>query len=256
MTAKVNGVTYEYATTQSGTIPSAGNTIDLPVQATQLGKASNLSANTVTTVKDLPSADTSLTCTNPERMAGGRDAAKDEEFRATITNYNLTLRKGTVAAVEAGAQQVDGVVFATVDESTVASNGYVSVYIGDPDGAGNTALASAVTTELDNWRCAGVQVQVFAAAREEITMVVDITYQAGADTSAIEAGARDAIVAHLDAFAANEHIYPSKVEALVHAVDTLNVLGVVVTPSQTAPTQTYNALRVVSADLTINFTAV
>ena len=62
--------------------------------------------------------------------------------------------------------------------------------MGYPDGAGNAALASTVTTELDNWRCAGVEVQVFAAAREEITMAITITHKAGSDTSAIEAGER------------------------------------------------------------------
>ena len=116
------------------------------VTATETGRASNVDVGVIDTVPSPPAAISDLTVTNGERLAGGAAEESDEDFRARIRRYFTTLRKGTVAALEAGALTVDGVEFATVDESTMATSGWVSVYIGDPEGAGNAALAAAVDT--------------------------------------------------------------------------------------------------------------
>jgi uncharacterized phage protein gp47/JayE len=143
-------------TTSAVSMLAADTFVDLPVQATVTGRATNVAAGKTWQILDTLLADPSATATNPEPLAGGSDAETDEAFRDRIRRVYDALVRGTVSALEVGAMNVPGVAIVTVDESEVESSGWVYVYIGDPDARSNSALAALVAVELINWRAAGI----------------------------------------------------------------------------------------------------
>lgn len=253
--ATVDGLTVVVATDADTTMASAESTVDVLATATVLGRDGNVAAGTLTTILDAIPGDASATVTNAARFAGGEAEETDEALRDRARRYYRSLRRGTVDALRDGAVSVAGVTYATVDESTVppASGGYVSVYVGDPDGSGNTALAAAVAAELEDYRAAGVEVRVFGATREEIDLYLTIRYVTGSDVSALRTAIRASVLAYVDSLDPGETLYESQVEKAAIVSD-LVVDAKQTTPTGDAvPSQAYNALRVQSGDLVLTF---
>ena len=229
-------------------------TISIPVQATTTGRATNAAANTVTTVLDVVLADPSATVTNPEPLAGGSDAESDDAFRDRIRRVYSTLRRGTIAALETGALSVPGIGIVTVDESFVETTGHVKVYVGDPDARSNELLAGLVATELENWRAAGILVDVLGSTREEVGLTLRIAVEAGSDQVAVADACRAAIVAYGDTLAANQVGQTSRVEKACHDASEL-VVGVTVetTVAELTPSAPENAIRFTPETIAITF---
>lgn len=257
--ALVNGVRYQFDTDYEVEMHSSASTVTVTATCTVTGRAGNVAANTIDDIIDTLAGDATATVANAEAAAGGAPEETDAQFRDRIRRYFSTLRKGTVAALEAGALNVAGVSFVTVDESLIHPDdgGYVAVYVGDPDAVGNDALADIVEAELEEWRAAGILVRVFGSDREEIAMAISVTARAGVDTSAMSAAVRAAALGVTNNLAPKQTLYLSKVEAAVHAVSD-DILSVqVTTPSaDTTPTASQNAIRVNDADLEITITEV
>jgi hypothetical protein len=140
------------------------------VTATAGGVAGNVEAANLTRILDGDLFDT-FTVTNAARLVGGAEEQTDDELRAEVRGLNQTLRRGTAAALEVGAKQVQQVKVATVVEEAVA--GVVSLYVADADGNSNAAMVTAVETELMNWRAAGVVVTVTGGSL--VTQDIDLS---------------------------------------------------------------------------------
>jgi uncharacterized phage protein gp47/JayE len=253
----VNGVTVTVETDADAVIDALDAYVDVQATCTETGTGGNVDEDVLDTILDSIVDDPTATVTNPDRFAGGDVEENDTEFRDRIRRYFTTLRKGTVAALEAGARTVAGVQFATVDESFIApeDGGYVAIYIGDPDGTGNSTLADAVAVEIENWRAAGIEVQVLPAAREEIDLEIAVVHAADVDAEDLTNAIRAAVFAYTDALAPNETLRISAVIAAVHAVST-DVISVTVSEptSDMTPTAPQNAIRVIEAGLTVTLT--
>lgn len=256
--ATVGDETFTFTSTTEVTVGGGDSTVNVPVQATASGRASNVAANTVTEILDTVAADPTATVTNPQPMAGGSDAETDEAFRARIRRFYSNLRRGTRGALVTGATNVNGVSFASVVEDF--EGGVVFVYIGDPDAQGNDVLAALVRAELENWRAAGILVTVLSAAREEIALTLDVVVQPGSDTTTLDALIKSALVAQGDTYDPNQRAYVTEIECaardaspLVRAA-TLTTPQVVNTPPSILPTLPQNAIRFVSTSITLNFT--
>lgn len=260
--ATVNGRSVTFETDAEAQMLATDTTVDVPATCTETGPSGNVAEDTVTVIVDAIPGDASATVTNPDRFAGGAEEEGDAAFRDRIRRYFQTLRKGTVAALEAGALSVPGVAAVTVDESFIAAEdgGYVAVYVGDPDGRANATLAADVEVELENWRAAGVRVEVTASSRDEVELTVELFVAAGSDTSTITADARAAVLAYTDALAPNARLYFSAVEAAAIGVST-RVKGAVATSTDGTgeylePAAAHQALRVNASDLTVTVTEV
>lgn len=225
------------------------------------GRAGNVPAGTLTTITGLPAG---LTIGHTQRAAGGTADELDPDYRARYRLFLAALERGTVEALEYGAKLVPGVTFATVDESTAgySAGGYVGLFIGDPDGSGNDELAALVRTEIEHWRAAGIEVQTFAAEREEIdfTLVVKL-----AETSPLtDVDVALAAVAWLDDLAPSRSLYLSGYEAAVHAKLGTDVRSVDITADDSpglrviAPSAAYKAIRTAAdgGGLTVTITRV
>lgn len=256
--ATVDGDKITFETTATATILSAESSVDVAAECTVAGRSGNVAADTITKILDTIPGDSTATVTNSDRFAGGAPEETDEEYRVRAKAYPQTLRKGTTAALKAGSLTVDGVRYATVDESTApeSEGGYVSVYIGDPDGSGNEVLAASVATALEDYRACGVEVRVFGASQELITASMVITIRRGADKSTIDSTSRTNILQYVNTRSPNDKAYFSKMETAAHEASD-DVLDATLVSDETnryfEPTEPYNALRMYESGLSLTF---
>lgn len=254
--ATVNGRSVSFETLSDVVVPALGGEAPARAQCTETGSAGNVDVDTITVVVDTIVGAVDLTVTNDERFVGGMAAELDPAFRDRIRRFFTTQRRGTVAALEAGALNVAGVSFVTISEAFVApeDGGYVAVYVGDPDGRGNAALADAVEEELENWRSAGVEVRVEAAEREEIPLELTITIRRGSDQGTLAGLIRAAILAYTDNIGPGVTLYLSQVTAAAHAASTaIRGVGIDDPTVDTAPSDPYKAMRVLSTAIALTF---
>ena len=250
--ATVGGRSITFTTRAAVDVPS-GTPASVTAACTVTGPAGNVDIGTITTVVDTLS--TPCTVTNADRFVGGMNRQEDPAFRDMIRRFYTTQRRATLAAIEAGALAVPGVGFASVEERTSpADYMYVAVTVGDPDGRGNSALATAVADAKDEWRAAGVEVWVYASSREEISVSLTVVVKPGSDQDTLRTLIRSAIVAYTDQLAPGKMLYISQVIAAACDASDL-VLGV--TPlspsSDVAPSDAANALRVLPSAITLAF---
>ncbi len=228
---------------------------EIPVQATVTGRAGNAAAGEIDEIIDVHVSDPGATCTNAQPLAGGSDAETDEALRDRVRRVYSTLRRGTKAALETGALSVPGVGIVTVDESEVESSGWVYVYVGDPDARGNDTLATLVETELENWRCAGVLVEVQAAERQEKSITMEVVVERGSDQVAVAAAIRAAVVAYGDSLGPGVRARGSRVEQAAHqASDLVVAVNDVSFGGGASPSANYRAIRFTAETIAIAFT--
>lgn len=185
------------------------------------GTAGNTPADTITKVA------TALTpaigVTNPEPAAGGAAQETDDEFQARARGFWTAARRGTRVAIEYGATQVAQVAQAQAAELLQPSTGLptyrVRLYAVDRAGQGNRALTEAVQESLDEYRALGVPVAVSAGVPQYVDVAwVGIQYQAGANTTQVQASIRTATVATINALPPGSTLYRAALLAAAQGV--------------------------------------
>jgi len=254
------------ATTDDGTIivetdaaaeiPAGESFTEVAATATTAGLAGNLAVGVLTTIPSPLVDDPLATVTNPSRFTGGSPAETDAQLRDRVRRYFTTLRRGTPAALKAGALTVPGVLFATVDESDAhpADGGVVRVYIGDPDARASSVLVSKVANELEDWRAAGIRLEVLAASREEVDLVVAVYIRRGADQTEVRA----AVISALDDLIGNLPVGDTLVleqvaSAAIRAHRDVRYARVTTPTSDIVPSAAGNAIRVPSTRREVGF---
>lgn len=256
---EVDGETVTFEVVSDATLDVGEATIETRAVCMVEGRSGNVADGVLTEIVDSFTGSENYTVTNAERAVGGMAEATDAQFRTLIAAYWDGLIRGTVAALEAGALQVGGVEFVTVDESNARpeDGGYVSVYVGDPDARANGILTDLVEEELVNWRAAGILVIPTASEREEISVSMTIYVREGADVAGIEAAARAAVVAHSDGLAPGATWYTSQAERAALNVSADCLGASVGSPSNDqAPSAPQNAIRVSAGSLSISIVEV
>jgi uncharacterized phage protein gp47/JayE len=256
----VDGVSVTFTTDALIEIADGSSTASVRATCSTTGTSGNVAASTVTTIVDTLDDDAGATVTNAERMVGGAAVETDSAFRDRIRRYFATLRKGTVGALEAGAISVGGVAFAAVDEThrMAADGGYVLVLVADSEGYSNTALVEDVEVELENWRAAGIWVQVEGADRQEETVTLAIGVETGADQGVLRTAIRDVVLDYVNNLAPGATMYRSAITHKAHSADAELIRYVTVsTPAaDIAPDTETSIIRVATSGLTITFTEV
>lgn len=212
--------------------PHTGN-----VTAQIVGKDGNVAAGKITRFVDAK-PDSTLTVTNAAPAAGGNEEESDPELRVRARLFWQTLRRGTLAALEFGALQVATVrtVRATEDTDT----GFVTVVVADSDGASTAKMISDAEAELENWRSAGVHVNVLGGTQLLVDVTGTLVVNDGVDPAALAPLCEDSIasrmrkqrqgeILYLDSIkAAGVNVDPDAIDALVLTLPAANV-----TPSAT-----------------------
>lgn len=255
-----DGSTVTFTTSTGATIGAPESEEPFTATCTVTGRSGNVPEDTLVTISGLPSG---LTIEQRERAAGGSAEESDDAYRARYRLWVQSLRRATLAALEYGARTVAGVSLVTLAEL----DGYVAVYIGDPDAGGNSGLVDDVETALDDYRAAGVEVRVYASEREELDFTIAVTSRPGSDLGENEV--RAAAIAFLDAYPTATDLYLSQFEAAIHDIDSPGlgpeervVLSVTVTADDDpdartiSPSAAYKAIRTAAdgSGLTIEIT--
>lgn len=137
------------------------------------GTTGNVDAGTITVLSESV-GDTSVTVTNAEPAAGGREQELIQDYMRRVRSWFENQARGTLSAIEFGAEQVAEVAQATAIE-VVTPEDEIPIYrakvsIADVNGQANPALAAKVRDALREYRCAGVPVLVVGVTHQHITV--------------------------------------------------------------------------------------
>lgn len=263
-----------FASTAQRTFLAGSSTLTgVPVASVLAGLSQQARAGTITSIVDtIAGAPSGLTVTNPLATAGAADAELDEAFRARGKLFYSTARRGTLAAIEAGALAVAGVetarAFEVIDADGAAAR-LVNLVVADAftqqlvnatsiPGTYETqaqALANAVALGLLDVRAAGIGVVVQVANVELVGITLGLRFRASVDVDAVSAAARAATVAFVNSLDPGEPLVITDLEAALAVVPGIILLGgevlaptLDVTPGTTTALRTSDALVVVTAE--------
>lgn len=190
---------------------------------TQDGVIGNVAAGAINRLVTTGLFDT-FTVTNAARAAGGTEEEDDDSLKGRCRSYYSTLRRGTLGALEFGAKTVAGVANASAQEP---GDGTVQLFISDASGSSSPTLIDNVTTEIDNWRAAGVLVHVLGGSVTTVTGInVSLTLRAGVVVQL--ADVQNAVAGRVNKLKIGEDLSPTLIKNAVASVDPDNILEVVV----------------------------
>lgn len=218
--------------------------------ASVLGKAGNVAAGLVTRLIDTP-FDTSIVVTNPAVAAGGNEQESDPELRVRARNFWVTLRRGTLAALEFGALQVSTVRVAKATENQ--STGEVTLVVADSDGNSNAQMVSDTEAEIENWRAAGSLVAVFGGTQLAVDLTGTMVFRdgSGADASVYAPLVATAMSTRMAKLKQGEIGYLDAIKAAGIAVDPDIIEAILFTaPSANITPTTYQTIRAGTITLT------
>lgn len=167
-----------------------GTSINASIRALVAGVKGNLDPGLIVQI-ETALTDPSITVTNASETTGGAPIMNDGDYRQYIRNLIESIRGATIAAIEAKAKTVSGVVSATIvevekiviewDISTETPIGdyfripYATLYIADANGTANAALIAAVRTAIEVVRACGVKINVVGATAFTLGWTAEIT---------------------------------------------------------------------------------
>ena len=237
-----SGVLYELTSAVTFPVGSVGPVV-AGARSLVAGLAQQAQPGTIQSIVDVfPGRPATLTVNNPLATAGACDRELDPELRARARRVLPNARRGTLAAIEAGARGVSGVeraaAFETLDPLG-RPNGMVQVVVADSYtdvllsvsptpatyAAQSQALAREVQAALDEVRAAGIYVSVIVAAVVMQPVSLTLSYRAGYDQEEAKRAAISAVVNTVNALRPGESL---TLAALVTALS--RIVGLVIDP--------------------------
>lgn len=224
----------QFITTQSTNF-AAGITgpIVVEVRSTLGGAAQQVAAGTITSiVSRINGAPDDLAVTNQYATAGAADGETDDQYRARCRAVPSTLPRGTRKAIEQAALRVPGVVtakcIAAVDTlgrpnamlQLFITDGFTSALIQqgvNPPAYQTQAqnFASFVYSQIQEWVCDGVFVQVRVAKVSLLPIILQLRYVAGTDTALTALIARATMVQYVNTIPPGQNfVYATAIERL------------------------------------------
>jgi len=235
-----DGIQFETIESETFAAGSVGP-VYVAVRSLLAGSDQQARIGTITVLNSrITNAPTDLVVTNPIATAGAADRESDSEFRARGRNFFTTVQRGTLSAITQAALNVPGVVRANTFElldSGGAPNYRVACVIADQytDTLANytsvspayqqqsQVLAQEVFNALQEYRPAGVFVQVQLAQVILQQISLSLSFQAGVNLDTVALNARAAITNHVNNLAPGESLY---LEGLISALRTVDGLVV------------------------------
>jgi uncharacterized phage protein gp47/JayE len=177
----------EYILTESLSFSTNGQSLYGTVVCTQTGEIGNTKANTI--VQFLSQIyDSNMTVTNEEPAVGGCDAESDESLRERARSFWQVVQRGTLLAIQNGALTIPQVAKASAYETEITNTAgsvigkIVSLAVAAQNQGGNQAIVNLVKQELDNWRPAGVYVNIIPCEVVWLNVIqLQISWKVGAN---------------------------------------------------------------------------
>lgn len=206
--------------------------------------------------------------TNPVATAGAADQETDDEFRERGRAFFTTVQRGTLRAIEQGALTVPGVTRASAYEildSSGRPNRLVSLVIADKftdtlaDYAAvppvyelqSKALAESVFNALEDYRPAGVFVQVQLAEVVLLPVSLSLSFSAGVNIDSVATSARAVVANYINNLNPGDNVTAAQLVQALRGVsglvitenDLLNPGNVIASPWTQVDTTPLQVLR-------------
>lgn len=206
------------------------------VRATSTALGSDQAAEPATLVSFVGGViETDLAVTNASRSAGGNDRESDADLRARVRGIFVNARRATLSALVQGALEVEQVRTAAAFEITDDQGcpvGAAQVVIADAAGHSNASLEAEVVEELEEWRAAGIDVDVIGGVRTERDIAVSIVFESGTSTEAALLQVRRVIVAFVNRLQPRSE---DTVAGAVAAAKSILTQGIIESAARTVP---------------------
>jgi uncharacterized phage protein gp47/JayE len=258
----------EFATVTAASLGvGALGPVAVDIQAVVAGAAGNATHQTINRVISTL-ADSSITALNEAytdpgpppvvitdaRTTGGDEEETDDAFRQRIRKFYVEARRGTLQALEFGALSVPGVrqaVAAEVIDPSLSPARYAQVFVADKDGYASTPMLHAVELALEEYRAAGIKVDVLGGAPYFQSVQIELAFPTGVNQSQIAADVRWAIVNSINGLAPGEVLLASAIITAARSVNNVIVgrlllpIGDVVPTSEQVIRTSYDRIETV-----------
>jgi phage-related baseplate assembly protein len=223
------------------------STLTVPVQAEVAGSAGNVQPGTLTVLASGLPVDS---VTNALAFTNGVDPESDAALKASFPAYLASLARGTAAAIEFAASQVQAGLFLAVVENTPAM-GIFTLVVDDGTGSPPASLLAAVRVAIDPYRPVGSVAFVTGPTLVGVSVELTIMVIAGVSKTALIGPVSSAITAFVDALGVGAALPFTQVASVAYGVSPsiVNVTGVTVNGATldlpAAPTTVYRTTSVV-----------
>jgi uncharacterized phage protein gp47/JayE len=236
-----------FVTEQDYTIAAGSTSADLIVYCTTAGVAGNVNANAITIMTNPISIVKSVA--NSLAFTSGEEAESTSARKQRFNKYIQSLARGTVAAIQYGCLEVNGVAGAYVDDSLV---GVVNVYCHDSNGNLSDELKAKIIANLENYRAAGIQVNVLPIVKTLVDIAMTVTVTAADNTSAYKTSLETNLTNYLNNFTVSEDLLIFDLSKFVGNLDTTGITNVKVTsPADDVMVATQDLIRPNSITVTL-----
>jgi len=252
----------KYETIEAELFPAGATSKYVSVRSLLAGTSQQAAIGTITNLLSaVPGSPAGLAVTNPIATAGAADRESDADFRERGRQFFTTARRGTLASLVQGALAVPGVVRAAAFElldSSGRANRFVSLVIADqytdalatlstspPSYAAQSkVLAQQVFNSLQDYRAAGIFVQVQVASVQLLPVSLSLSFRAGVDIDTVANNARVAVVNFLNNLNPGSDVTNGDIQAALNNVPGLYITGSeVISPIGTVVTTPLQVLR-------------
>jgi uncharacterized phage protein gp47/JayE len=192
--------------------------------AVEVGRAGNVALGTVTRIVT-SHVDQTFTVIN-EAGGGGNEEESDPELRRRARAFFLTLRGGTLDAIEFGALTVATVRVARATESVT---GLVTLVVADSDGNSTIEMIADVIAAIQTYRAAGSIVTVTGGVQLLVNVSAQLVLEDGVDIGVVGPLAEEAIEAEMAKLRQGEVVYLTKLASAAIAVDPAGIKTCIVT---------------------------
>ncbi|ASR79561.1 baseplate J-like protein [Bacillus phage Kamfam] len=195
-------------------IPAGAVTAEFQVYCLIAGEIGNVPANAIdimmtplSNVKDV---------TNPNAVQTGQDEEPLDELKSRFRSYIESLSKGTVPAIEYGTRLVPEVSGVYIQEMI----GKIVVYAHDKNGDLPDNVKLAIEASLNNYKAAGIALEVKPVARKAVDVEVTVTVSIKtAITKALEDRIRFSIESYLNNMQTSQNLILSDLSCIIKGVD-------------------------------------
>jgi uncharacterized phage protein gp47/JayE len=233
----------QFATIGNVFFPAGTSTLVVPVRSVLAGVDQQAKIGTIVNILGtVAGAPSDMTVSNPLATAGASDDESDESFRGRAQAFLTTARRGVRSAIVQGALAVPGIVKASVFEVldslgrparlvllTVADQYTDQFAVYDVVPAAyqvqSQQLAATVFAGLDEYRAAGIYVQVTVAQVILQPIQLALSFVAGVDVDYVAALAKAAAVNYVNALAPGNNFEPAGLQAALAFVPGLLLTG-------------------------------
>lgn len=209
-TSSMSGNPLYFEATEDTFVPVGVTEVLVPVQCTTTGLAGNINIGEITTIGASSIYVDSVT--NNVGFYGGNEEETNAQRKLRFREYIRSLQRGTREAIAYGAKTVQGVAGIWVDDSYI---GFVRLYAHDAHGELPDDLKNAILTTLDEYRAAGIEVEVLPIVKNIMDLDLTIIFKDDAATEVYATKLQTLLTNYLNSFSVSKNLYMSDMIATI-----------------------------------------